>query len=585
MQRSTLFAATLFCVVTLVQPLPEENRDVQSYQHVTASNESELSAQKCAGESFEFLQVPGTGACSFGYYCSNGSCQCRKAPNGTVKCNGESFAVLNCYCASTDRERKVVHVGPCIYVFCLLKWNISEYVAPNQFYQEPYCKYILNKTGTLCGRCLPGHYSLAYTYDIYSCIPCPHVFWNWVRYITAAYLPLTLLYLVIVAMKINVVSSHLNPMVLFSQAISFNLIVRALTPSLSLSVTLKIMFSLYGIWNLDFFRPFYSDLCLGIGILPTLALDYVIAVYPLLLMIISYLLIVLYDRNNRVITIIWMPFQVFFSLFKRRWAVRASLVDAFSTFFLLSNIKFLNVSFDLLTPTRVYHLYGDTYDYTYALYYSGDIEYFGREHLPYGILAIVMLCVFVILPVAILALYPFAFFQKFLNLFPVRWYILHTFVDSFQGCYKDGTEQGTRDCRLFSVLFLICRPVYMILFYINRMSSNSNNQQFFPLCPLLILLFLVIVQPYKQQFALHYKTNSAFVILYAGICTVLLVFVNGKLQYLEFFSSAVYFFSVGLSFFILGFMLFSRCRCSGLRIFRWWHRNQVAMDGDGARTC
>ena len=278
------------------------------------------------------------------------------------------FCCVDCYCASTDRERKVVHVGPCIYVFCfvsLLKWNISEYVAPNQFYQEAYCKY-LNKTGTLCGRCLPGHYPLAYTYDIYSCIPCPNVFWNWVRYITAAYLPLTLLYLVIIAMKINVVSSHLNPMVLFSQAISFNIIVRALTPSFSLSVTLKILFSLYGIWNLDFFRPFYSDLCLRIGILPTLALDYAIAAYPLLLMIISYLLnnIVLYDR---VITIIWMPFQFFFSLFKRRWAVRASLVDAFSTFFLLSNIKFLNVSFDLLTPTRVYHLYGDTYDYTYAL--------------------------------------------------------------------------------------------------------------------------------------------------------------------------------------------------------------------------
>ena len=121
--------------------------------------------------------------------------------------------MLNCYCASTDRERKVVHVGPCIYAFCfasLLKWNISEYVhvAPNQFYQEAYCKY-LNKTGTLCGRCLPGHYPLAYTYDIYDCIPCPNVFWNWARYITTAY---TLLYLVIVAMKINVVSSHLNPM-------------------------------------------------------------------------------------------------------------------------------------------------------------------------------------------------------------------------------------------------------------------------------------------------------------------------------------------------------------------------------------
>ena len=46
----------------------------------------------------------------------------------------------------------------------------------------------------------------------------------------------------------------------------------------------------YGTWISS---AFYTNFCLGIGILPTLALDYVIAVYPLLLTIISYLLIVL----------------------------------------------------------------------------------------------------------------------------------------------------------------------------------------------------------------------------------------------------------------------------------------------------
>ena len=55
-----------------------------------------------------------------------------------------------------------------------------------------------------------------------------------------------------------------------------------------IAIVTKLLCSLYGIWNLDFFRPFYSDLCLGIGILPTLALDYVIAVYPLLLILFSY---------------------------------------------------------------------------------------------------------------------------------------------------------------------------------------------------------------------------------------------------------------------------------------------------------
>ncbi len=71
---------------------------------------------------------------------------------------------------------------------------------------------------------------------------------------------------------------------------------------------------------------------------------------------------------------------------------------AFATFFLLSNIKFLSVSFDLLVPIPVYELHHDHYNYTWGLYYSGDIEYFDPEHLPYGILAIIMLIVFSLFP-------------------------------------------------------------------------------------------------------------------------------------------------------------------------------------------
>jgi hypothetical protein len=276
-------------------------------------------------------------------------------------------------------------------------------------------------------------------------------------------------------------------------------------------VAVKVYLSLYGVWNLDFFRPFYSDICLGIGILPTLALDYAIAVYPLLLMIISYLLIVLYDRNYRVVTIMWRPFQVFFSLFSKNWEIRTSLIDAFSTFFLLTNIKFLSVSFYLLVPTRVYHLYGDTYNYTWGLFYAPDIEYFGREHLPYAILAIVVLCALVNLPITILALYPLALFQKFLNLFPVRWYILHTFVDAFQGCYKDGTEPGTRDYRWFSSAYLAFRSLAFLLFGI------TQNGEYIRLCSILMLfgiLLLVALQPYKRRFSRHLQSNAVFYILY-----------------------------------------------------------------------
>ena len=559
---------------------------------VLLSNNSSSLARTVMGGLTSSCNVNGSSACNLGYYCNNGSCLCRKAPSRIIHCreNGlHNLAVLNCYSTTFDARKNFMEVGACVWNCARASnkiVNISEVVGLYHYFTNVPSDYdmckLMNRTGTLCGRCLPDHYPLAYSFSL-TCAKCNHIRWNWVRYIMAAYLPLTLFFFIVIFFKINVVSSHLHPVVLFSQSISMPALTRAIL-LYAVSVRQKFLsvgLSLYGIWNLDFFRPFYSDLCLGIGILPTLALDYTIAVYPLLLMIISYLLISLYDRNYRVITITWRPFQILFSLFRRNWDIRTSVIDAFVTFFLLSNVKFLSVSFDLLVPTRVYHLYGDTYDYTYALYYSGDIEYFGREHLPYGILAIVVLCVFVILPVAILALYPFKFFQKFLNLFPARWYILHTFVNSFQGCYKDGTKPGTRDYRWFSAVYLAYRSICFSLYGVTLTGG------YFPLCSLFIILVVIIIvafQPYKNRFALHFKTNTIFLALYAMLYAVAMAIERADIaateqEYINFLYTLAFVLLILPLLCLYGLLLywlFLRCGCCRLC---WWRRGYVAMGG------
>ena len=445
------------------------------------------------------------GTCPVGFYCKDGLCECGAHPGNVIHCSRETgFVLLRSYCLTFDEEAKIASAG-----LCLHHRNVSYFGYGYMYYQlnmgmdghllnKMMCGDHMNRTGTLCGRCLPDHYPLAYSFEIY-CIRCPNARWNWVRYIMAAYLPLTVFYLAVLFLKLNTTSSHLFAFVYYCQTLSLPALVRGAFVGRygSAYITaIRVYTSFYGVWNLDFFRPFYSDLCLGIGILPTLALDYAIAVYPLLLMIISYLLIVLYDRNCRVIVILWRPFRALFSLFKKKWAIRTSIIDSFATFFFLSNTRFLSVSFDLLVPTRVYHLYGDTYNYTTALYYSGDIEYFGREHLPYAILAIVMLCVFFILPVAILAFYPFKFFQKTINAIPFSWYILHTFVDSFQGCYKDGTEPGTRDCRWFASVFFISRLGYITLYFLTPIDLFTS-------LIVVVLIFhttlLAVFRPFKPS--------------------------------------------------------------------------------------
>ena len=445
-------------------------------------------------------------SCPPGLLCNDGVCECIDKYPSALTCNNVGLSLLIGNCATFDEESEAILVGHCVYGF---QDDSSLYSAFPKI-NDSICKSY-NRTGTLCGRCLPDHYPLAYSFNM-TCIPCPHARWNWFRYIMAAYLPLTLFYLFILFFTINTTSN------LFAVAFLCQLL---LLPVLAQKMFIiihnfsfvyiwiaKIFFSLHGIWNLDFFKPFYSDLCLGIDILPTLALGYVIAVYPLLLMIITYLLINLYDRNYK--KKLFKPLRLFSHLGKNL-NIKTSLIDAFSTFFFLSNGKFLNVSFALLSPVQLYHLHGDHYNHSMGLYYAADMEYFGSDHLPYGILAITVVCVFVILPTTILALYPFSFFQKFINLFPVRWcLLLRTFMDSFQGCYKDGTEPGTRDCRWFSSVFFIVR---LLLFIADTMINFLDSMMVYVIILLIHTGLLVMFQPYKRSVSRLNMTNSLFLLL------------------------------------------------------------------------
>ena len=98
-------------------------------------------------------------------------------------------------------------------------------------------------------------------------------------------------------------------------------------------------------------------------------------------------------------------------------------------------------------------------------------------------------------PTIIFTLYPCQYFQKFLSLFPINWHFLHAFVDSFQGCYKDGTEPGTLDCRWFSVPMLLIWPLFFIIYGL----TLSIMFYTYSLVILLILLIAMInIQPLKR---------------------------------------------------------------------------------------
>ena len=163
---------------------------------------------------------------------------------------------------------------------------------------------------------------------------------------------------------------------------------------------MKVIFSLYGFLNLDFFRTIFPPFCLPVSTLQALSLDYIIAGYPLFLIAVTYLLITIYDRDYPLIIKMWQPFQKCFIRFKRQWNLKTSIISTFATFILLSNEKLLSVSFDLLAPTTAYNVKGERVGV--YLYYDPSVEYMGKDHRPFAIMAIIILIVTVLLPLILI---------------------------------------------------------------------------------------------------------------------------------------------------------------------------------------
>ena len=494
-------------------------------------------------------QKNGSFSCSPGSYCnqSDGKCMCYGGNADTFICDLQEKRnfILDCYCLTFNEKLNKAEVGLCLYN-CLY-WDKSnsdrdftytplpnETTDLNDFICGPF-----NRTGTLCGKCIDNTYILSYSYDM-SCFDCNGNSSDWIKYILITYVPVSLFYVIVLIFQINIPLSKIQGYVFFCQVLSSPIIGRMLAvyfkgDSHSVIVNLvKVFGSQFAVWNLDLFRSLGFKICFRVSPLTVLSLNIFVAVYPLLLMMVTYILTTAHDNNFGPVVMVLKPFKALFSLYRSNWDVKTSTVGAFATYMFLSYIKFMNICFDLLFPVKICDI-SSSHSCRYAVFNEASIPYFGREHLPYALPAIGILFVFVLLPVVILLVYPFALCQNCLVFLPLRWrLILQVFVDSFQGCYKDGTDPGTRDCRWFSAMpFLVHLIMYVTFSSIILMPSVIYNV----IVLVLTAMIIVIVDPYKPQFK---DLSNSFVIfmLFLAILCVGVDYNSQLLSYLNAFLMA-----------------------------------------------
>ena len=405
--------------------------------------------------------------------------------------------------------------------------NYSKVRLPNSAHTAIDDLVCLNHRGDhLCGKCKRGYYVYANS-PTYHCGRCNDTLSNhgFLILIVSKYVPLTLMMCFIMFFDISLVDGPLNSFIVFSQILItlplYDKIGLATKRKHFASVLNDIVYFIYNIWNLNYFEYFVKKFCTlkHNSTLPTLAEEYIPAFYVLFLCVMFFIIIPwiysccaqsrLQAIQNCVLKMERMCIR-----FRYHWSVRNSVIHSLTTFLVLSYSRITLVTFKLLAPAVLYGPGGlDSHYHKTVVWFDGTKSYFGSEHLPYALSALLMLIIFVLIPPLLLLSYPLLpvlltrlglqdyWIVKKLIINPLSKCV--PIFDAFQSCYKD-------EYRFFAGLLFVYRVLALAVFAFTP--TTALNLAWLQGFLLVILLLHCTCQPYKKRWH-NFMEGSVFAVL------------------------------------------------------------------------
>ena len=428
-------------------------------------------------------------------------CICGDTISELIRCDNYTlkFSVIDCIAITYDSKLQKLLAGqtPFTCKNFLLDNGTKEYSAnvSAKCFTEKFCDPN-NRKGFLCGECKPGFGVPVYSYDM-RCVHCSGRKVEWLKYIAMAYIPVTVFYAILALFRISVTSGSLNAFIMVSQILSSPQQIRQFINSDSrlsnhhLNRFTALLFTFFSIWNLDFFRLYYDPFCIdpSLTTLDILLLEYLIAVYPLVLILLTYTVVKMHDRHP---CIVWIcsPLRKFSTRLIADWNIKNSMIGYFSTFMILSYLKILYTSIDLLASTNVYNTTGSIV--TRVSYYDGSLKLFNGKHIPYGTVALFMMITFNLCPFLLLLCYPSPCFQKILNFAKCHSHFLHILMDSFQGCYT----HEKHDFRYLAAVNIALRVLNVAVLL------KLLDRSYYTIMAMILISYILVIaifKPYKRD--------------------------------------------------------------------------------------
>ena len=368
-------------------------------------------------------------------------------------------------------------------------------------------QYLLNCTS----KGVPFH-------NTYTCVECNS--YSLLVFIVIESIPITIIVLLIIIFNIQLTNGSINGVVFYSQIIGIVYSTHFYNAFCDndFMVDLKLSEIPCNIFILDFTPFIYNySLCISANTPPlgVISFWYVIGFYPLLLLLLLYVWITLYDKGYKCVVLVTRPFHRCMARFWSMTGIEPSFTHSIASIYILCFTQLTATSFKILSFNQI------------ATSSSNDIkffndlkqDYFKGVHGAAGFFAILVLLFLIVLPTLYILLYPFKWFHKLLDCLHLRKQLLISLGDVFTGPYKNGTE-NTYDYRFMAGLYLLARIIISSQFIYGLYSAISIPISI-GCCSFLLAVIALIFRPFQRNIHNFTEFFLIIAIIALGVATAI----------------------------------------------------------------
>ena len=432
-------------------------------------------------------------------------CPALDAYQSSLYCDAQNFQtyLYNGFWLGLEPSTNKLVVALCPPNFCYINQSGWAFKLPQNVSQldDVICRP-QNRYGIVCSNCIEGHGPAVNSLK-YECVLCNGSSFsvNLTKYIFTVYVPLLIFFLIIFLFNIHLTTGPANGFIVFSQVVistfalhgDYHIPLYTITPYSDR--LLKAYQVAYGLFNLETFSSILHPFCLSsnMNTLNVLQLSYLVAIFPLLMVV--TIIIIIRLRNYRCCTCHRKSTSTIIRMVYGK--IQFSPLHAFAAFLLLSYNRLCLTSTYMVNVQPLKDEYGNVVG-ALRPYYVQSLDGTSTQYiLEYKLVGAFILLTVVLLPPLLLLGYPIRWFENYVVVrfsFLQRFYPIdkvNILLDVFQGCYCDNR-------RYFAGFYFFFRIAVNVAYFMTDTWIDQYNVQVV-LCAVMVLL-IAVLRPYKRKF-------------------------------------------------------------------------------------